>query len=360
MLRRLAPLAFLMALCVGASAPVEAQQDSDATVVDALVVRALGGPAWWRVSDADTTVYILGDPGRVPSSVSWETRTLERRLRGANELILPPQEDMGFGDILGRLKVNEHLMAMRLPGQAMDPALSPERLERFEAMRARYGREPSRYAGKPAAVAAMMLNGEAFQSGAPWRSHQGTSNTAGSEQLSELVWRTVKTKAEAQKVRVRAAAEYGVERQLAFLDDLSKPGVACFDALIADLEGAPTTWLPSPGELEAATAWADGDVRPMLAWQRTLTPTFWTWFKREEGDVHVRVSSNDCLSPMNGLRAFGEKMRDAEVRAVERALRRRGHAVAVFSIRNLVSRNGLLEQLQAKGYTITLPDVAED
>ena len=63
---------------------------------------------------------------------------------------------------------------------------------------------------------------------------------------------------------------------------------------------------------------------------------------------------------MTGLRDFGTKMRRAQVEAVERALRRPGHAVAVIGIRDLVSRNGVLEQLAAKGYAITLPNVAED
>jgi hypothetical protein len=43
-----------------AQAPLE---DPDANIVEELVVQAKSpGPAWWKVSDEDTTVWILGSP----------------------------------------------------------------------------------------------------------------------------------------------------------------------------------------------------------------------------------------------------------------------------------------------------------
>ena len=41
--------------------------DQPADLVEALVVKArMPGPAWWKVPDADTTVWILGSPGLLP------------------------------------------------------------------------------------------------------------------------------------------------------------------------------------------------------------------------------------------------------------------------------------------------------
>jgi len=54
-----------------------------------VVTGRLPGPAWWRVSDADTTVYVLGAPSVMPKSLPWDESVLLRRLEGANRVILP-------------------------------------------------------------------------------------------------------------------------------------------------------------------------------------------------------------------------------------------------------------------------------
>ena len=64
--------------------------DPDATLVEELVVTArLPGPAWWRVSDGDTTVYVLGAPSVAPKHQEWDRQLFERRLEGASQVILP-------------------------------------------------------------------------------------------------------------------------------------------------------------------------------------------------------------------------------------------------------------------------------
>jgi hypothetical protein len=48
--------------------------DSQANLVEELIVNArLPGPAWWKVTDADTTVYVLGVPALVPKDKQGPT-----------------------------------------------------------------------------------------------------------------------------------------------------------------------------------------------------------------------------------------------------------------------------------------------
>ena len=59
----------LAGITVGGQAQAQAQaiDDPQANVVEALVVSAkLPGPAWWRVSDGDTTIYVMGMPSMLP------------------------------------------------------------------------------------------------------------------------------------------------------------------------------------------------------------------------------------------------------------------------------------------------------
>ncbi|HEV7386019.1 MAG TPA: hypothetical protein VGN89_14150, partial [Phenylobacterium sp.] len=67
--------------------------DPDGVLVEELVVTGrLPGPAWWTVSDGDSTVYVLGAPSLAPKRMAWDRAIFERRLDGANEVILPFQD----------------------------------------------------------------------------------------------------------------------------------------------------------------------------------------------------------------------------------------------------------------------------
>ena len=92
-----------------AAAPIE---DPEATVVEALVVQAVEpGPAWWRVSDGDSIVYILGAPeSPMPPGVRWDKRTVERRLTGANGLLMGSSITAGLRDLPALLKIRAQLM----------------------------------------------------------------------------------------------------------------------------------------------------------------------------------------------------------------------------------------------------------
>ncbi|MDZ4318079.1 MAG: hypothetical protein U1A07_04450, partial [Phenylobacterium sp.] len=82
----------LLATPVGAvaQAPPGLPADPDTVLVEELVVTAREiGPAWWRVSDADSTVYVMGVPSVIPKGSGWDPSVLERRLEGANLVILP-------------------------------------------------------------------------------------------------------------------------------------------------------------------------------------------------------------------------------------------------------------------------------
>lgn len=69
---------------------------AQANVVDVLVVTAQPkpqpkpGPVWWRVADADTTIYVLGLPGAEPGERAFDTALLKQRLEGAFTVLTAP------------------------------------------------------------------------------------------------------------------------------------------------------------------------------------------------------------------------------------------------------------------------------
>src|SRR6185503_16117755 len=96
---RLASVVLALALAASAMAQVPLTparpdpRDPDAVIVEELVVVARDkGPAWWTVSDGDSTVYVLGVPSIAPKHMPWDRTVFERRLKGANAVILPFQD----------------------------------------------------------------------------------------------------------------------------------------------------------------------------------------------------------------------------------------------------------------------------
>lgn len=107
---KLTGLALAVAAVMAGGARAQVIDDPQANVVEALVVSAkLPGPAWWRVTDADTTIYVLGAPNALPKGMAWDKSVLEHRLDGAFAVITPPEWRAGLTDLPGLLKLRKRL-----------------------------------------------------------------------------------------------------------------------------------------------------------------------------------------------------------------------------------------------------------
>ena len=95
-----------------------------------------------------------------------------------------------------------------------------------------------------------------------------------------------------------------------------------------------------PGLTQAAArAWAQGDVRGALANERT--------YER-------------CIAVVPGAQAFDARVKADQVAAIEQALKKPGHAIAVVPLRPLLAQGGILDQLRAKGFAVTTPAEEEN
>lgn len=330
------------------TAPVE---EAEATVVEDLVVRPLTpGPAWWRVSDADSAVYILIVPGVAPAGMAWDKSVLERRLDGAERLILPfdfslfdPRSVVGMAGILAQAP---KVVLARPPRRApKDPAappleetLPPDLRARFVAMRERIGRPAERYARMTPVQATNVINGD----------YRTYSRLVDGEVLKSI-------EASARRRRLKTEAAYKPVIRLGRLDVVATgeppfdQGVAC---LAAGLERMTAR---VEAERRAAQAWTEGDVRPLLRPGRPGDPAC--------VGRGLRITVNGPL-----LRRFEEEFVRDQVAVLERALRRPGHTVAVLEPLSpfgpdalaLLSPNGVLDRLRAKGYVVDSPASLEN
>lgn len=315
MLKRLLPLIVAAALAAPAagqpqpaSPPID---DPDATLVDELVVVGrLPGPAWWRVSDADTTVYVLGVPSLAPKRMQWDRTIFERRLEGANVVILP------FVNVRARAlnSVGVAFNLMRLKtGGPFEEKLDPATRARFVAVRQRLGQDAKHYNTSNPLAAGVQL-------AIDYRDRSSLTNMDPAKLVRLL----------AQRKGVKVIEKsYDLGPQLGgIIRTPPAVGRTCFDEVLAQAEAGPGV------TLAAARAWAAGDVPGALANERT--------YER-------------CLAAISGGRTYDEKTKADEAAAIAEALKRPGHAIALVPLRPLLAQNGVLERLSAQGFEVKTP-----
>ena len=308
-------LALAAALVIPASAQVSAPgalpADPDATLVEELVVVARDpGPAWWRVSDADTTVYVLGTPSLAPKRMQWDRTAFERRLKGANEVILPFQDVRV--SVPGFLGATVSLMRLR-SSQSYEDTLAGAPRARFVALRERLGQPAKRYKTKnPLAVGLLLAE--------DYREHEQLTTTDPTK--------LVKLLARQAKVPIRQKS-YDLGPLMGKIIKTSRAaGEACLEAVMSQAEAGPG------GTRAAARAWAAGDVVGALDAERT--------YER-------------CFAVVPGAAEFDARIKADQAAAIAQALKTPGHAVALVQLRPLLSQGGVLDRLRSQGYTIRTP-----
>lgn len=301
----------VLAFATGASAQ-EVIDDPQANVVEALVVSAkLPGPAWWRVSDADTTIYVLGMPASVPKGMAWDKSVVERRLDGAFAVLTPPEWRAGLTDIPALLKLRKKL---KDDGDwaARDPQLAAR------TQRAWAAADPKKPDGwkdwKPLFIA-MQLGGKA--------------DRAAGLLMSEPD-RTIDALAKKRRVKGRSAK---VGKAMPMLKSLAREhtdeaGRVCLAETLDTVEAGPAA------RRAAAEAWAKGDVKAALAAPR---------------------SAERCQLLLPGVPELMRQSVDDEADALAELLKTPGHAVALYPIRGLVAEKGVLDKLRARGITVRTP-----
>ena len=309
------PLTMLLAasfIAAGPSPPPPSANDREATVVEALVVAArVRGPAWWRVSNGSSTVYVLGVPGGLPKGLGWDTTELERRLTGANVLIGTPAVSVGLGDVIPLWGASRKLRSK----SPMEDLLPPDVRARFDLARAAISHDPNAYEGWTPAIAGLQLVGD----------YRKQAKLDGAEPV-----RTITRLAGKYGVKVKPS---GVYRFLPLVKaaegQIADAGPACMDDALHEIEAGPAAFRA------AGEGWARGDVRASLRAERGYEKCL---SRFPEGDELVTRTMTDATNAIAG------------------ALSKPGHSVAIVNLRTLLAQGGVLQELQARGYKVSTPD----
>ena len=156
-------------------------------------------------------------------------------------------------------------------------------------------------------------------------------------------------------IEAKPAKTYGAPVMALVLDAARKPDEACLAAILDRLEAPPMTSRRS----DIFRAWAGGDVRPMLDElianpnARAVTGSV----QHGNDQVSVRYFTQACMDQMPEIRGVQKQFVADQAEAIEKALKKPGHAVAVVDAGALLMSGGVLDQLRQKGLTVTPPNV---
>ncbi len=286
--------------------------DPEGAVVEELVVTArVVGPAWWRVSDDDTTVYILALPDTfLPRDLKWDQSGLNRRLKGSNVLIGGGRSfTLGIRNIPLLLSLRRSL---RMKG-TMEDDLPPELRARFVTLREGLGKEAKHYAGWGPMVAGFTLVGDA---------REGPRGRNAEDQVRSAAR---KLRIKEKKLESRNAAPLIKEFRSGLTMDIQ---TACLDAAMSDVEAGPAV------ARAAAEGWARGDVGAALKAPRGF---------------------EKCLLVISGGAEAWRETVDAQAAEIAEALKAPGKAVAMVRLRPLIAKGGVIETLEGMGLEVEGP-----
>jgi len=320
-MRRLLTLTALAASLALAGAGAVAQPEApapadapavDSTLLETLMVKAVRpGPAFWKVSDGDSTVWVLGVPSALPRGVRWKHDELKAHLRNANVLIIGTGGyTINIFDIIKLLFTAKQFKA----DEPLDKVISPALMARFETARKDLDVSDRVLELRPG-FAAMALSGQfqrslGMQDGQPERA------------ITRDAFLRVRTE------RVGRSAVVDLIKM--FNEMPTRAAEVCMEDALRQIEAGKAR------QLESARGWTTGDLRVAISAERGFEHCI-------DDDPRIKAEVNRNITEVTG--------------AVAEALKKPGKSVAVVDLRPLLSKGGILVRLQAMpGVVLTPPD----
>ncbi len=314
------------AVAIAAFGPATAQTPSGGeppTIEEITVIGRYPGPPLWRVSSGERVLWIFGDLTPVPKGLSWDPRNAERVLDRADAVIGPMRIR---APTFNPIKIFRMLRAARrlsrLPGDStLADVLPPDLYARYDTLRRRHMPDDKRTEQLRPALAALRLHGAALDDVGL------TLDTGVMKTIERLMKRS---DAEEAPTNVETEAATVLEE----LEKVTREAeLNCFATVLTTLE------TDLDGMKERAQAWATGDVDAL---QRFDYPD----------------AQGDCLAMLfssSGIKDLGDELFAKWLREAEHALATYDTTFSVLPIRELIAADGLLAQLETRGYTVTPP-----
>ncbi len=306
--------AFLASTAAPALAQSSPPVDDPNAVVEELVVTArYPGPAFWRVADADSEVWIMAVPYYIPEKMVWDKTRTEQVLKGANGLILPSGVGVGLGEAV-RFAIKYRKQFTNEGNRTLDQVLPAQVIERYQQLPKAYQTTDLKTATLKPIFAGLSVVGRAKKTGR-W-----------TEPYSDMVKLAKKAKVKIRSAPMTSALPIAT----AIMTMPEAEQSQCFDGFVSSLAHGIKTVGP------VAAAWAEGRTAEFL---RGTTTT----------------GADQCIYSIGEVKSLREKAYQSEIKLIKAALDQPGKTLMIASVRPLVAQNGILARLKAEGLTVRTP-----
>lgn len=330
--------ALLLALAVvststWAQAQPDAQKDA-AIVPNILVSGQRPGPALWKVSKGDHTLWIFGSYAPLPKQIDWRSQQLETVLADSQELLDTPGTVMsvGWSSSLNMLTALPFLAGVKknVDGGRLQDHVPADVYARWTVLKQKYIGNDAGIEQERPMFAAQTLRTRAL----------AAIGMNGSDAVTKRIYELGKN----WKIPVTTTSvSVPVENPRETLRDFKKSpldDVPCFTQTIDRLEK----------DLDMmqrrANAWASGD----LATLRQLD------FRDERIACNAAVIDSAWLNKVKGASDMRARVKATWLAAAEKSIAANRSTMAVLSMSELTSPDGMLAALRARGYVIEEPE----
>lgn len=301
------------------------------------------GPGLWRVSKGTHVLWIVGTQTPVPQKMTWRAKGIEAIVAQSQEVLSAPSMSVSMKQIgwfTALTMLPSALQARKNPDDAMLKDIVPAELHaRWVVLRDKYidsyniNDEEKNIEGWRPMFAALELYRKAI-------------NKSGLTSASP-VWPVIRDAAKKHNVKIT---------DLKFEPVINEPRAALKEmrsTRLADIECFERTVERIETDLAAmrvrANAWARGDVEAI----RKLPATD----QRAACEAAVRNAS--FMKKLGAENAIAQ-MEALWLNAAESALKNHTVALAVLPIAQIVSKDGYVAKLRARGYAVEEPDAGTD
>jgi len=304
----------------------------DITDLEALVVSgAQPGPGMWKVRKGEHVLHILGTVTPLPRRMEWASDDVEAVIAGSGVVIAAPSVVVGtdVGLFRGLGLVPAMLRARNNPGKrSLRDVVSPQEYARWEVLKARYiGRDRGVEKRRP------LLAAQALYEAALDRSGLREGGVVG-----PVVRRARKS---ADVPLVDTAVRLTVEDPRAVLRELGQGDLAdreCFvrtmDRVENDLDNMRAR----------ANAWAIGDIDGLRALPH-----------ESHYESCQQALTGSAVARKLGIEDLPKRAAQLWLESVDKALDEHASSFAMLPMHQLLGDDGLLVELQARGYAIEAP-----
>ena len=293
-----------------------------------LVVGEQPGPAMWRVTKGEHTLWILATLEPLPKDMVWHSKSVDERIAASQLVLSPPELSAHVGFFRSMTLVPSLLHARHAPnGQTLEQSLPHDLYIRWLALRVKYLGNADDEKLRPMLAAADLYRHAINQVRLTHETH---------------VWQRVEATAHAKHVPVQTVnLEVPIEKPKQYVQDLSaipsEREVDCLRSTVGLLE----TQLPVIAK--RANLWSTGDIDNLRGLLRS-------------------DAVETCASAVLVVPSFQEEytkvnaqLKSAWLAAAEKAIAANSSTMAVLSMAELVKPDGWLAIFRARGYEITEP-----